>query len=111
MFRKAELDGDLESPHSPLRLIGEVYDGHPLALRVIAGEIKESWHRNVQAYWNKYRREIEEVKEALDKAKKGIVEGIEDRWQLASYTTALRRRVKERLETTFERLKADVYDA
>jgi hypothetical protein len=112
LFQKANLDGDLESPHNPLRLIGEVYDGHPLALRVIAGEIAESWHRNVQAYWKKYRREIEEVKEALDAARKdGIVEGKEDRWQLSSYTVALRRRVKKRLETTFERLKNDVYDA
>jgi hypothetical protein len=40
LFQKAELDGDWELPHSPLRVIGEVYDGHPLALRTIAGEIK-----------------------------------------------------------------------
>ena len=112
LFQKAGVDGDLESPSTPLRIIGEVYDGHPLALRVIAGEIAESWHQNVQAYWKKYRCEIEEVKAALDAARKeGIVKGKEDRWKLSSYTTALRRRVKERLETTFERLKNDVYDA
>ncbi len=112
LFQKVGLDGDLESPSSPLRMIGEVYDGHPLGLRVIAGEIAESWHRNVQAYWKKYCREIEEVKAALEAARKeGIVEGKEDRWKLSSYTTDLRRRVKERIETTFERLKNDVYDA
>ncbi|NJO40226.1 MAG: AAA family ATPase [Cyanobacteria bacterium RU_5_0] len=111
-FQKAELDGNLESPHSPLRLIGEVYDGHPLALRVIAGEIKTSWQRNVQAYWNENRRGIEEVKESLEQARQqGIVKGEADRWKLDSYTNALRQIVKERLEKTLERLKKDVYEA
>jgi hypothetical protein len=93
-------------------VIGEVYDGHPLALRTIAGEIKGSYGRKVRAYWKDNRRYIEEVKEAIDEARnQGIVKGDEDRWQLASYTTVLRRKVKERIEKTFERLKNDVYDA
>ncbi|MFB8791646.1 MAG: ATP-binding protein [Potamolinea sp.] len=112
LFQKAELDGDLELPHSPLRVIGEVYDGHPLALRTIAGEIKGSYGGKVRAYWKENSRYIEEVKEAIDQARnQGIVKGDEDRWQLASYTTVLRRKVKERIEKTFERLKNDVYDA
>jgi len=112
LFQKAELDGDLELPHSPLRVIGEVYDGHPLALRTIAGEIKGSYGGKVRAYWKDNSRYIEEVKEAIDEARnEGIVKGDEDRWQLASYTKVLRRKVKERIEKTFERLKKDVYDA
>ena len=112
LFQKAELDGDLELPHSPLRVIGEVYDGHPLALRTIAGEIKGSYGGKVRAYWKENSRYIEEVKEAIDEARnQGIVKGDEDRWQLASYTKVLRRKVKERIEKTFERLKNDVYDA
>jgi DNA-binding Xre family transcriptional regulator len=112
LFQKAELDGDLELPHSPLRVIGEVYDGHPLALRTIAGEIKGSYSGKVRAYWKENSRYIEEVKEAIDEARnQGIVKGDEDRWQLASYTKVLRRKVKERIEKTFERLKNDVYDA
>jgi len=112
LFQKAELDGDLELPHSPLRVIGEVYDGHPLALRTIAGEIRESFRGKVSAYWKENSRYIEEVKEAIDKARnEGIVKGDEDRWQLASYTKVLRRKVNERIEKTFERLKNDVYDA
>lgn len=111
-FQKAELDGDLELPHSPLRVIGEVYDGHPLALRTIAGEIKGSYGGKVRAYWKENSRYIEEVKEAIDKARnEGIVKGDEDRWQLASYTKVLRRKVNERIEKTFERLKNDVDDA
>ncbi len=112
LFQKAKLDGDLEFPHSPLRVIGEVYDGHPLALRTIAGEIKGSYHGKVNAYWKENSRYIEEVKEAIDEARnKGIVKGDEDRWQLASYTKVLRLKVKERIKKTFKRLKNDVYDA
>jgi hypothetical protein len=112
LFQKAELNGDLELPHSPLRVIGEVYDGHPLALRTIAGEIKGSYGGQVRAYWRDNSRYIEEVKEAIDEARnQGIVKGDEDRWQLASYTKVLRRKVKERIERTFKRLKNDVYDA
>lgn len=112
LFQKAELDGDLELPHSPLRVIGEVYDGHPLALRTIAGEIKGSYGGKVRAYWKDNSRYIEEVKEAIDEARnEGIVKGDDDRWQLASYTKVLRGKVKERIEKTFERLKNDVYDA
>jgi hypothetical protein len=112
LFQKAELDGDLELPDSPLRVIGKVYDGHPLALRTIAGEIKESYGGRVRAYWKDNSRYIEEVKEAIDEARnQGIVKGDEDRWQLASYTKVLRRKVKERIERTFKRLKDDVYDA
>jgi len=112
LFQKAELEGDLELPHSPLRVIGEVYDGHPLALRTIAGEIKGSYGGKVRAYWKDYSRYIEEVKEAIYEARnQGIVKGDQDRWQLASYTKVLRIKVKERIDTTFERLKNDVYDA
>ncbi|MBD1827310.1 ATP-binding protein [Microcoleus vaginatus GB1-A2] len=112
LFQKAELEGDLELPHSPLRVIGEVYDGHPLALRTIAGEIKGSYGGKVRAYWKDNSRYIEEVKKAINEARnEGIVQGDEDRWQLASYTKVLRRKIKERIEKTFERLKNDVYDA
>ena len=112
LFEKAELDGDLELAHSPLRVIGEVYDGHPLALRTIAGEIKESYRKKVNAYWKENSRYIEEVKEAIDEARnQALVKGDEDRWQLASYTKVLRIKVKERIDQTFNRLKNDVYDA
>jgi DNA-binding Xre family transcriptional regulator len=112
LFQKAELDGDLELPDSPLRVIGKVYDGHPLALRTIAGEIKGSYGGKVRAYWKYNSGYIEKVKEAIDEARnQGIVKGDEDRWQLASYTKVLRWKVKERIEKTFERLKHDVYDA
>jgi hypothetical protein len=112
LFQKAELEANWELPHSPLRVIGEVYDGHPLALRTIAGEIKGSYNGIVRAYWKENSGYIEEVKKAIDEARnQGVVKGDEDRWQLASYTKVLRRKVKERIDKTFKRLKNDVYDA
>ena len=112
LFKKSELDGDLEIATSPLRIIGRVYDGHPLALRTIAGEIKGSYHGRVSAYWKENSHYIEEVQEAIDKARnQGMVRGDEDRWKLPSYTDVLRRKVKERIEKTFDRLRSDAYHA
>jgi nucleoside phosphorylase len=112
LFQKSELDGDLERATSPLRIIGRVYDGHPLALRTIAGEIKGSYYGRVSAYWKENSHYIEEVQEAIDKARnQGMVRGDEDRWKLSSYTNVLRRKVKERIEKTFNRLRSDAYDA
>lgn len=112
LFRKAELSFE-SFARTPLELIGEVYAGHPLALRVIAGEINQSWHGNVDKYWQDNSKYILEVKEALDAAAAdpALVEGKADRWKLDSYTVALRRRVKERVECSFNRLLADVPDA
>lgn len=81
-------------------------------MRTIAGEIKGSYSRNVRAYWKENSNYIEEVKNAIDAARKqGMVRGEEDRWKLSSYTKVLRQKVNERIETTFERLKNNVYDA
>jgi hypothetical protein len=112
LFQKAGLKDDLESRHSPLRQIGEVYDGHPLALRVIVGEIAESFARIVKAYWKKYGHEIEEVKNALEQARsEGKVKGKEALWHLDSYTYELQNQVKVRIDKTFVRLEKDVKDA
>lgn len=111
-FQKVGLDYDLESVTSPLRIIGEIYDGHPLILRVVAGEIKNIYSSNVQAYWKVNSSYIEEVKTALDKARQeGNIYGESDRWQLDSYTKELRLKVKVRVEKTFERLRESAYDA
>lgn len=94
LFQKAGLNTAIEPSVSLLKTIGDVYDGHPLTLRVIAGEIKESYAQSIQAYWKINGRYIESVKKALEEAKEGIVEGQGDRWQLDSYTRCLRRKVK-----------------
>jgi nucleoside phosphorylase len=109
LFEKTELDVSSNSPHRTyLERIGNAYEGHPLALRVIAGEIKNKpFEGNVRAYWNKYGSEVEEVEKAIAEAQQGNSVGADDKWQLDRFTKTLRRNVRSRLIKTFYRLKED----
>ncbi|MFE1746411.1 NB-ARC domain-containing protein [Coleofasciculus sp. H7-2] len=114
LFDKTGLEVDTDSPNTPyLKRIGGAYEGHPLALRVISGEIcSKPFYGNVVVYWNKYGHEIEEVEKAIEEAKtKGITASADDQWQLDRYTRELRKNVRHRLEKTFGRLKRDVLNA
>jgi len=114
LFDKTGLEVEIDSPNQPyLERIGAAYEGHPLALRVIAGEIgSQPFYGNVAGYWNKYGHEIEEVEKAIEEAKtKGITSSADDDWRLDRYTRQLRKNVRFRLEKTFERLKKDVLNA
>ncbi|MCU0542224.1 MAG: ATP-binding protein [Oscillatoriaceae cyanobacterium Prado104] len=114
LFEKTGLEIGTGSANRPyLERIGAAYEGHPLALRVIAGEIGDKpFYGNVVVYWNKYKHEIEEVEKAIEEAKtQGIIASADDQWQLDRYTRKLRKNVRSRLEKTFERLKQDVLNA
>jgi tetratricopeptide (TPR) repeat protein len=111
LFEKAGLEISINSPGRPyLERIGRAYEGYPLALRVIAGEIRnQPFDGNLAAYWNRYGNEIEEVEKAIEEAKtKGITASADDKFNLHRYTRNLRRNVKLRLEKTFYRLQKDV---
>lgn len=111
LFDKTGLDVGTESTGKPyLERIGRAYEGHPLALRVIAGEIRnQPFDGNVLAYWNQYGREVEEVEKVIEEAKtKGIAASADDKFNLHRYTRNLRRNVRVRLEKTFNRLQKDV---
>jgi nucleoside phosphorylase len=110
LFEKTELDVRPESEsRTYLERIGQAYEGHPLALRIIAGEIKNRpFEGNVLAYWNRYGNEVEEVEKAIEEAKAGgSATGADDQWHLDRYTKMLRRNVRSRLTKTFARLKED----
>ncbi len=114
LFEKTGLEVDTDlSTRQYLQRIGAAYEGHPLALRVISGEIgAKPFNGNVVAYWKKYGHEIEEVEKAIAEAKtQGIMEGADDQWKLDRYTRQLRQNVQERLEKTFRRLKRDMLNA
>ena len=114
LFAKTGLDVSNEAKGKPyLQRIGRAYEGHPLALRVIAGEIVDRpFNSNVQAYWNKYGQEVEEVEKAIEEAKSsGVAVGADDNYNLQGYTTLLRDHVKHRLENTYSRLRKDVRNA
>lgn len=115
LFEKKELK--IEEAGSPERLylerIGNAYEGHPLALRVISGEIdNRPFDGDIVAYWNKYGNEIEVVEKAIEEAKtKGVIAGADDNYRLHRSTKELRKKVRQRLEATFERLKEQVKSA
>ena len=112
LFETTGLDVARESQDRPFLLrIGKAYKGHPLVLRVIVGEILESFDGNVQAFWDDCSDKIEEVEKALAEAEQGKNLGEEDNWQLHRLTKELRIQVNERLEAAFDRLKRDVPDA
>ena len=109
LFEQMGFDMQSESGDRPyLVRIGKAYEGHPLALRVIGGEIGSyPFFGQVVAYWNRYGSEIEQVEQALAAAAAGDVTGAEDQWALDRFTRALRRNVRKRLEQTFQRLRQD----
>ena len=87
LFEKTGLEIDTDSPNKAyLERIGTAYEGHPLALRVIAGEIgSRPFYGNVVAYWNRHGSEIEEVEKAIEEAEtKGITASADDKYSSRS---------------------------
>lgn len=108
-FKKMGLEVDTELPaRNHLIRIGAAYEGHPLALRVIIGEIINDFKGNILAYWKRYGHEVEEVEQICHKSE---LESSDDRLRLDRYNRRLQRAVKQRIEKTFERLAKDVPDA
>ena len=89
--------------------IGKAYQGHPLALRVILGEIEnEPFNGSIEAYWNEYGHEIEEVEKAIEESKT-ISSSADDNPRLERYSRDLRNSVKARLEKSLNRLRNGAY--
>jgi hypothetical protein len=82
-----------------LQRIIQVYEGHPLAMRVIAGDIKS--FEDVQAYWAEYGQEIEEVENIQNLPE---IKNKGDRPRLDRYSLSLEDLVMRRVESTFNRL-------
>jgi hypothetical protein len=110
LFQNTGIDIEPASPNRPyLERIGAAYEGHPLALLVIAGEIlSEPFSGDVVAYWKKYGHEIEEVEKARQKEE---VESQNDRFRLERYSRNLGKLVEKRVEETFKRLYEDFPNA
>lgn len=110
LFQNTGIDVEPASPNRPyLERIGAAYEGHPLALLVIAGEIlSKPFSGDVVAYWKKCGHEIEEIEKARQKEE---VESEDDRFRLERFTPRLRELVKKKVEASFARLKEDFPDA
>ncbi len=91
---------DVEAQY--LQRIIQVYEGHPLALRVIAGEIRETpYCGDIPAYWHDYGQEIV----AVEQQKASNLRPNADPRTLADYSINLTDLVKYRIERTFTRLQ------
>lgn len=114
LFEKVGLDVSLESEDRPILMrIGAIYHGHPLMLRVLSGEIVESFASNARAFWGNVGEEIELVEQHLAEAEAGAnLESADDDWKLHKLTRRIWMKVyRRRLDEVFKRLKRQNADA
>ena len=81
-----------------LKRIGQIYEGHPLVLQVIAKEILSSpFNGNVATYWQRYGNEFEQVARDLQT----------EQVNPALYNQELQRQVRNQIKTSLEQLPPD----
>lgn len=83
-----------ESNQETLTCISQIYEGHPLVLQVIAGEILQVYQGDVTAYWKVNKAEFEQVSRELKSS----------RLTETDYNEQLARRVRERVKKSLEQL-------
>jgi tetratricopeptide (TPR) repeat protein len=74
--------------------ISQTYEGHPLVLQVITGEILQVYQGNVTTYWKVNQAEFEQVSRELKSS----------RLTETNYNEQLARRVRERVRKSLEQL-------
>lgn len=105
LFTATGFDADDKNLHR----LGQAYQGHPLVLRIILGEIWEAFGGDVIAYWRTIASKITEVEQTLAAAQAEASQAIgsDDDWQLHRLTRQIRTAVnQERLQITLTRLQA-----
>ncbi|CBN55747.1 MULTISPECIES: ATP-binding protein [Kamptonema] len=106
LFRQWDVTVEGERTQEYLKRIFAVYEGHPLALSAIAGEVRESpYEGNIESYWGDYGYEIEDA-ENLKAKTDGDPK--DDKPTIDRFSPKLKDLVLIRIENTVERLrKAD----
>ena len=83
-----------ESNQDILTGISQTYEGHPLVLQVITGEILQVYQGNVTTYWKVNQAEFEQFSRELKSS----------RLTKTNYNEQLARRVRERVKKSLEQL-------
>ena len=83
-----------DSNSTLLSKIGEIYEGHPLALQVISGEIRKDYNNDVARYWEVNRQEFEQLTREISS----------ERLNPALYNEELQRRIRRRIEKSLQQL-------
>lgn len=100
LFIKNGLTRDTTNEKTLCR-IGQIYEGHPLVLQVIAKEIlAKPFKGDVASYWQRYSDEFEQVARELQT----------QRVNPALYSQRLQNQVRQRIEVSLKRLPADALD-
>jgi tetratricopeptide (TPR) repeat protein len=99
LFTKRNLNTDQLHQDILLR-IAEIYEGHPLVLQVIAGDIFTNYDGHAFSYWNKYQAEFEQ--DARDIAAV--------RLDPNRYNRTFNDRVRQRITLSIERLPEDAFN-
>ena len=102
LFEEWEVRVEDEEDWQHLQSMARTYEGHPLALKVIAGEIREDYRGNIRAYWHEHGNEIEEVKRLRADS---IERSREDKPRIDRHSFRLKDLVKKRVEKTLARLQ------
>ena len=102
LFEEWEVRVEDEEDWQHLQSMARAYEGHPLALKVIAGEIREDYRGNIRAYWHEYGNEIEEVEQLRASS---VERDREDKPRIDRYSFRLKDLVKKRVEKTLARLQ------
>jgi tetratricopeptide (TPR) repeat protein len=90
-----------ETNRATIDRIGQIYEGHPLVLQVIAREmLAQPFNGNVGQYWERYGNEFEQVARELQS----------QRVNPALYSRELQKRVRQRVEKSLKRLPTDALD-
>lgn len=102
LFQQWHIEATSPTEEDCLQRIIAIYEGHPLALQVIAGEMSDApFEGSILAYWEEYGEEIERVE--VMKADPQLAART-DQPRLDRYTVRLKDLVKQRVEKTFRRL-------
>lgn len=100
LFAKNGLSVD-DNSGNYLRRIGQIYEGHPLVLQVIAKEILVApFDGNVGMYWERYGNEFEQVARELQA----------ERVSPELYNQALQKRVRRRVDLSLKQLPTDALE-
>jgi tetratricopeptide (TPR) repeat protein len=97
LFRRSGINTAVGTQADILRRLGETYEGHPLVLRVIAGEIIQNFAGDVNRYWQVNQSEIEQVARELQG----------QRLAETFYNRELETRVRERVRKSLQQLPED----
>ena len=77
-----------------LSKIGQIYEGHPLALQVISGEIVDDYDNDVDQYWEVNRQEFEQLTRQMSFP----------RLSSKLYNEELQQRIRQRIENSLLKL-------